>query len=1714
MTEKVFSDGLDLTKSSMERFLEAANYKSSWFFIDTENRTDTKLNKEFLTNAELIDVKPIVSSKYTAIAVFRIDKEVNGVPYDFKNRNRYLTRRVKIKQIKANDLIREFGINGVIYLGEQKISKTTELATILSKHFGLTIEEKDILEQTVPENCQCVLVVFNSRSLNYTGSMRVDISTQVIGGKKTKPTLGTVPTTSSEYNGKFLLTFGTKQIGYFEKVTDMVDSFRANNFLADKISDDEILVTNKSKKDNPFSIIKVGGTMAKKLGHVTTTIVRDGAIVVNNAAVKQASETSFAINDGQYKVTVAGSVFEVKSLAELQSKITESGFSSKVAVDYNLDSGIFKIFNLQSATLVEFKIENTSGDKLEVRYNANSNGSFGLGNGLLHGYLVATEAGASEDNKPTNNNSNTGNTNNSDSQTGKDTSGSTDTSGTGGQTDTGNTDDGATNSGEDTSTSTPSDSGTTTTTNPPAPPKYTVSYTVNSETTNRVFDNVDAVKDYLLALGYVMTDTENKYLVGGTSDVITSLEVRSEGASGFDLVNGNNIITIAKDNENKIAGNVRVDGIKIERSKTRAVSINTVRGGNYTAEYNGVRIFTTRDNGDEMVPAIADVGEHEYFIEGNKLFVTIADNNPGVLVIKSDNPIEPTSVDTDRTNKYLVENKTVMVVFPKLEDKTPAPPVDDEDKKPDPKDPGSPVVIDTPTEGTKPVDNTGSDTGKDDQDNGETTGEEDPVVTPPPPPAPIDEPKSTGKLNDSDNQYASLNEALDDIRKLGFVVDSFNNGEQIVISKPIHDGLGATYRESTLPVAVQPTPVKYTYGTGLSANQDNAGEFFDLNPDPMVYERLTDNIQVAFVSGAIDILVDDTVIFNNFQPKDIAVATEIQLPGFKLTNAGLNSDNVPTFRLTNISDRNQLVRLVPSTETGAEISPVYVGDEWVYPSTMGIIHALLKPEVKAVELPPAEGEDPVVIPPPPPPPAPIDEPKSTGKLNNGEKQYKSVDEAIGDIKALGYVVDQTPNGDSFLITKVNPDLVDVQYVEGTLTDSPMPDAVTDTYGTWAYKDQDTAGTFFKLTPPPVIYERLTQTVPVELISGSVDIVVDDKVIYSNLNANNIDDAIRTFSAEGFKLTKFTAKPTDNPAVLLTNTGTTTKLARFVPSPGDDNDVYIRVVHHQENYELIQTPFPSTMQLVHALLKPEPKAVVLGPEEGEDPVISDDPPPAPPAPRDPPPAALPRYSGYVEMKDGSRHQTYAEDISELQHFFRPHGVILETDNFVIISSHLDDNIQRYGVDDLEMSRPAEEYTATDNTTVAFPLNLLNFTVTNSAELSSANRLYNFKLAEGEYAVGRNGEEVYYGDLSGVENYLNTIGAYGHMPDGIWLFTADKPEDGKPFVLTITRYDENPSFTFVQDPSVNVNVKHMGTLLHAVFDVKEDVPIVVLPKPEGEVLDNPPVNPPYEPDTMEPPVSQPVAPDTMVPPPPVDVFDPDTIQPPTGGESGAPVAIVLDLPEGETHSDPEPFLGSRSDPAPVDLTARLFINGEPVLFNPSFQEVANKLTEYGMMVTTNRGRMMISNYSGQPYSIKYTNPLATLPAVSAQGTNKVLWEGNLDQGLPEADFNLTVGTGFAMAAIRLEQDGRYEMYNGTESLGILTPNEIPAKLEAIGIETTIYPDYFEIYSTSAVQEYIYLRLRARHSDSAVVEIPEENTYNDTALTLGPWYQVVITPGGIGD
>lgn len=171
-----FSNGLDLTKPSKERFIEQANYINSWFLVMTEPAFG--LN----ANAELIDIVPETGNKmYTGRAVFRIDRLANNVPYNYKApKQRYINRGIYIKQITANEIIDTFGIGGTVYLGLTEVPATTDLlADAFKTRFGLEMTKSDILSQTIPANAKCIMVTFSKLSVGYVGKLRVDLTTPV-----------------------------------------------------------------------------------------------------------------------------------------------------------------------------------------------------------------------------------------------------------------------------------------------------------------------------------------------------------------------------------------------------------------------------------------------------------------------------------------------------------------------------------------------------------------------------------------------------------------------------------------------------------------------------------------------------------------------------------------------------------------------------------------------------------------------------------------------------------------------------------------------------------------------------------------------------------------------------------------------------------------------------------------------------------------------------------------------------------------------------------------------------------------------------------------------------------------------------------------------------------------------------------------------------------------------------------------------------------------------------------------------------------------------------------------------------------------------------------------------------------------------------------------------------------------------------------------------
>lgn len=173
-----FANGLDLTLSSKQRFIEQANYKHSWFLIMTKDQYG--LTK----NAELIDVVPVAGNKqHTARAQFRIDRKANNVPFNFAEpRSQFISRGVYVQQITADELVKAFGVGGVVYLGlgENVPDNNQKLAAVFKERFGLNMVEEDIVSKAIPTGATCVTVTFAKMSVGYTGSFRVDLTTPIV----------------------------------------------------------------------------------------------------------------------------------------------------------------------------------------------------------------------------------------------------------------------------------------------------------------------------------------------------------------------------------------------------------------------------------------------------------------------------------------------------------------------------------------------------------------------------------------------------------------------------------------------------------------------------------------------------------------------------------------------------------------------------------------------------------------------------------------------------------------------------------------------------------------------------------------------------------------------------------------------------------------------------------------------------------------------------------------------------------------------------------------------------------------------------------------------------------------------------------------------------------------------------------------------------------------------------------------------------------------------------------------------------------------------------------------------------------------------------------------------------------------------------------------------------------------------------------------------
>lgn len=173
-----FANGLDLTLTSKQRFIDQANYKHSWFLIMTKDQYG------FTKNAELIDVVPVAGNKqHTARARFRIDRKANNVPFNFTEpKTQFINRGVYVSQLTADEIVKVFGVNGVVYLGlgENVPANNQGLAAAFKERFGLNMVAEDIVAKAIPVGAKCVTVTFAKMSVGFVGSLRVDLTTPVV----------------------------------------------------------------------------------------------------------------------------------------------------------------------------------------------------------------------------------------------------------------------------------------------------------------------------------------------------------------------------------------------------------------------------------------------------------------------------------------------------------------------------------------------------------------------------------------------------------------------------------------------------------------------------------------------------------------------------------------------------------------------------------------------------------------------------------------------------------------------------------------------------------------------------------------------------------------------------------------------------------------------------------------------------------------------------------------------------------------------------------------------------------------------------------------------------------------------------------------------------------------------------------------------------------------------------------------------------------------------------------------------------------------------------------------------------------------------------------------------------------------------------------------------------------------------------------------------
>lgn len=1389
MTDTVFSNGLDLTKSSLDRMLEAANYKLSWLFIDPKNREDEVLQKTFKKNADLIDVKPIASRQYTAIAYFRIDKEANGVPFDFLNNERYHTRKVHVKQVTAKELIETFGKSGVIYAGKQTPKKTTDLAKVLTKLFGMVVAKDDILEQTVPDGAECITVVFNPMSLNFAGSFRLDVTDNVLAPKTNvvKP-----PVNDSQVNSGgdvYILKIKGKKIGEFNSIVDAIDVIRQNGFLADKVSDTEVMITNRLEVNNPIEFYRENQPMPKSLGHVTTTIVRDGGVVLkNNAAPKQVSQTSFAIQDAEYTVSIDNVEFHVSSLTELNTKVGEVLPDGRVHADYNAEKGVLTLTNTRSTELVAFRLRAAGGEPLVVKYQDTSNTVFGVSNGVLHGHLIkASDASAP---KPPADNTQTPPDNSTQPNQPTDNG-------------DGNSGDDSTDGGEDNADTTQPNDGddadTTTPPPPPAAPTFSVSYIVAGQTVKQEFDSLDNVKEYLLTLGYVLADAGDKYLVGGVSDKITSLEVNSSTVTGLDLVNGNAILGVGKDGSN-ITSNIRLDDIKAERAKSSAVGLELNPGTKYIVELNGSVILEQTVYGDETVPALIGDTDHEYYIEDNKLWFNLVSDTGNVLVVRGMDLINPIGVvTTDPAIRVRVEGNVLMVTLPKVEKVAVVPPPSNDDEKPPvddgqdevpPKDETPPDNEETPP-AEPPIEQPPEDGGDE-----ETPPEEEEPVQPPAPPEELGEELYVvrtlyGHESIEAQQFSSIAEVKEWLQGFGTVINVDDNTGEYIVTVNGERMIGLqiiNYYNDTH------TPEPQSGGNTFYGKTLGGGQLASISIEN-IREATTAKTFVVYENN-LGVSVDAG---ENYRHPDGPSFAEQEIPETTLK------------RIINLHSGATIVTLTKGDMSNwtEEEARSYVENHhagYVGPYLQMVIRGTYGGE-GSIDLAPDIREL-----------YRVTLTHADGNLTNLE--YNSAPRLADDLRYQFGIDFQDASLGNYIFTVMNKDIVGVKIINMY-------------YGEGAPEPQSGGNTFVGK--------------PAEFRDPSYPDVIQYQ--FGSIDATNITHHEPPFTWANWRGEyKFLIDAWYNGATRETANDAYSYLVNddFV-TIDTTTDKYISVTLTKMDYSNWTEEEAAHFQVyggkyvnnkMQFVLKGQTVAIVDNPTDTDaplkdEPVRTDD-------------TESPVYDVSVLMGDDKRVNSVANSVSEVIAALAESKVFLDYDdnNFILSNAN-------HEVTGVEVTKRGESGVPTffigDGASVlSGSLNKLHFAAV-SLSAPAPNNYADFRLAEGEYTLKMDGVVQATGNRQVIEDKLTELGSYGEVNDGnpediFYSFTPNKQDH--PFVMSITRTDADTLVLEQRGLAVDLGKSKLhkhGRYMHVVFNqfddsaiVPADGEVVWMPGPEGELV----------------------------------------------------------------------------------------------------------------------------------------------------------------------------------------------------------------------------------------------------------------------------------------